>query len=448
MGFTGDKGQAAPQRGAAALFGSLFAAKSAEQHPMAASTSAGTPSLLPAQVPRARSGSNLSTMSTSKSNSKGFFAAIGSAVQTQLSAASPPGTPSRRSARSMRMHSPELSSTLLIDEFAGISFRQLLNSYTLEPTGTPETPEDALKRTPEGRLEELSVTAADLLERVYDAYKSRTSSLAEMLDEREETNEVLEESRARTSQYKIQLERLATDEQDARDEQNFRITVQERRIKQLEAQLQQERSKREEVEEELQRRDMERKKRISAASDSGFESDGDSMFSRDRASMVVSPVESFMDGGVDEHSMGGRRDSLTPSTYTTVSRSELGRCEQCSHCSTYSRSLTPSSASIRNPTPLSQAWSPGSDGSGEKTPTQTPVSSPPSATTTSTKWGFGSLTRKAGAAVSGVGWTGGNVEEVRSENRVLRARVGELERVVNDCLEFVAGRERVVASFE
>lgn len=447
MGFTGDKGQAAPQRGAAALFGLLFAAKQAEQHPPAASTLAGTPSLLPAQMTRPRSGSNLSTMSTSKSSSKGFFTTLGSAIQTQLSTASPPSTPSRRSPRSMHLHSPGLGSTLLVDEFAGISFRKLLSSYTLEPTGTPETPEDALKRTPEGRLEELSVTAADLLERVYEAYKFRTASLADMLDEQEVTKELLEESRARTSQYKIQLERLATEEQDARDEQNFRITVHERRIKQLEAQLQQEHSKREEAEEELQRRNAERKKRTSAASDSGFESDGDSMFSRDRASMVVSPVESFMDGGVDEHP-SSRRDSLTPSTYTALSRAEAGRCEHCSHCSTYSRSLTPSSASIRNPTPLSQTWSPGNDESGEKTPTQTPVSSPPSATTTtSTKWGFGSLTRKAGAAVSGGSWMGGNVDEVRSENRVLRARVGELERVVNDCLEFVAGRG-VAASFE
>lgn len=436
MGFTADKGTAAPQRGAAALFGSLFSKPAEHQHPVAASTT-GAPSLLPA---RARSGSTLSTMS--KSSSKGFFTTLGTAIQTQLSPASPPASPLRRPTRN---HLLEPDATLLIDEFAGISFRQLISSYTLEPTTTsesPESPEEAPKNTLEGRLEELSVTAADLLERVYAAYQSRTSSLAGVLSTYADTTELLEESRARTSQYKLQLERLATDEQDARDEQNFRITVQERRIKQLEAAVQSERTKREEAEEELRRTaDRERKKRTSAASDSGFESDGDSLFSRDRASMVVSPVESFMDG-VDEHNGGTRRDSLTPSTYTVASRTDSGRCESCSHCQTSTRSLTPSSASIRNPTPLSQAWSPDSDGSGEKTPTQTPVSSPPSATAVPapTKWGFGSLTRKAGAAVA---WSGGNVEEVRSENRVLRARVGELERVVDDCLEFVAGRERV-----
>lgn len=439
MGLTVEKGTAAPQRGAAALFGSLFSKPVEHQHPVAASTT-GTPSLLPAQMSRARSGSTLST-ATSKSSSRGFFTTLGTAIQTQLSPASPPASPSRRPTRNQIL---EPDATLLVDEFAGISFRQLISSYTLEPTAAPESPEEALKNTPEGRLGELSVTAADLLERVYAAYQSRTSSLASVLSAHADTTELLEESRSRTSQYKLQLERLATDEQDARDEQNFRITVQERRIKQLEAAVQSERAKREEAEEELRRTaDRERKKRTSAASDSGFESDGDSLFSRDRASMVVSPVESFMDG-VDEHTGGGtRRDSLTPSTYTVASRTDSGRCESCSHCQTSIRSLTPSSASIRNPTPLSQAWSPDSDGSGEKTPTQTPVSSPPSATAvpTPTKWGFGSLTRKAGAAVA---WSGGNVEEVRSENRVLRARVGELERVVDDCLEFVAGRERVV----
>lgn len=438
MGLAADKGTAAPQRGAAALFGSLFS-KPTEQHPVAASA-AGIPALLPAQMSRSRSGSTLSTASTSKLSTKGFFTSLGTAIQTQLSPASPPVSPSRRPTRN---HLLEQDSTLLLDEFAGISFRQLIKSYTLEPTASPESPEEVLKHSPEGRLEELSVTAADLLERVYAAYQSRTSSLAGVLAAHADTTELLDESRSRTSQYKLQLERLATDEQDARDEQNFRITVQERRIKQLEAAVQSERAKREEAEEELRRiADRERKKRTSAASDSGFESDGDSLFSRDRGSMVVSPVESFMDG-VDEHT-GGRRDSLTPSTYTVASRTDSGRCESCSHCQTSTRSLTPSSASIRNPTPLSQTWSPDSDGSGEKTPTQTPVSSPLSATTATaptTKWGFGSLTRKAGAAVA---WSGGNVEEVRSENRVLRARVGELERVVDDCLEFVAGRERVV----
>lgn len=406
MGFTGDKGQP-PKVGAAALFSSLFAAKGTgeQEQPAGSASAVGTPRLLPpAVMSGTRSVSGLST-GAPKSGNKGFFNSIGSslgnAIQTHINSGSPPGSPSRGSHRSSRAITPELSPTMLVDEFAGIPFRTLLNSFLEESAGTPENPDDALKRTPEGRLEELAATAGDLLDRVYEAYRSRTSALSEMLDEQEVTKEVLEESRIKTSEYKMQLGRFANEERIVREEQQVRLSEQEKRIRELEAELQRERAKREEVEEELQRRTTPRGKRTSAASDSGFESDNESMFSR--TSQGASPVDSFLDGGVDD-----RRDPAS-------------RCEHCS-----ARVVTSSAASIRNPTPLSQAWSPGSEGS--TTPTQAAPAP---------KWGFASLTRR------GTGWSiGSNAEDVRQENRMLRARVGELEAVVNDVLEVVAGRGR------
>lgn len=404
MGFTGDKVQD-KKIGAVGLFSSLFAAKGAAEvdHPVAAAA----PATQTATAVRQRSGSTL-TVQNSKNGNKGFFNSIGSsfghAIQKNASAGnSPPESPTR-SSRSMRDYSPEIGPTMLIDEFAGISFRSLLNSFVQESEG-----EEVQKRTPEARLEELAITAGDLLERVYEAYKSRTLALGDMHNEQEVSKEVLEESRIKLSEYKMQLGRIATEESLLREAQDVKLVEREKRIKELERELQRERAKREELEGELERRTTLRvNKRTSAASDSGFESDTESMFSR--ASQVVSPVDSFMDGGVDDR-------SLTISTTT-----------KCEHCT---RTLTPSNASIRNPTPLSQAWSAGSDGA---TPTQTPVTSPVS----TGKWGFASLTRRGTS-----GWMGSNDTDVRAENRMLRARVGELEAVVNDVLEVVAGRERI-----
>ncbi|KAI5849329.1 hypothetical protein DFP73DRAFT_289082 [Morchella snyderi] len=410
MGFTGDKVQD-KKVGAVALFSSLFAAKGAAEldHPVAAAAPVTQASTAAA---RQRSGSAL-TVQSSKNGNKGFFNSIGSsfghAIQKNASAGSSPPESPTRSSRSMRDYSPAIGPTMLIDEFAGIPFRNLLNSFIQGPEGTADTPQEAQKRTPEARLEELAITAGDLLERVYEAYKSRTQALGDMHNEQEVTKEVMEESKIKLSEYKMQLGRLATEESILREAQDVKLAEGEKRIKELERELQRERAKREELEGELERRMTLRvNKRTSAASDSGFESDTESMFSR--ASQVVSPVDSFMDG-VDDRSL-------------TISTSS-----KCEHCT---RTLTPSSASIRNPTPLSQAWSAGSDGTA--TPTQTPVTSP----VTTTKWGFASLTRRGTS-----GWTGNNDTDVRAENRMLRARVGELEAVVNDVLEVVAGRERI-----
>jgi hypothetical protein len=282
-----------------------------------------------------------------------------------------------------------------------------LESYIVEPQGTPETPEQALKRTPEGRLNELSSTAGDLLDRVYDAYKSRTQALSGVLDEREADKEQLEESKTKTAEYKLQLELLATEERTAREEQQLRLTTYERRIRELEEELVREKAKTHELE---KRAIMEnRRKRASTASDSGFESDADSLFSIREKDRGVSPVDSLLDGGVDDNSPA------------TLAAAPPSKCDSCmKHLHPVSSSAS-SISSIRNPTPLSQAWGP------ETTAAASPAS----------KWGFAAALR--GNRQTGV-WGGSDAEIIRQENRMLRARVDELESVVNDVLEVVAGR--------
>ncbi|KAG0640563.1 hypothetical protein HOY80DRAFT_1008975 [Tuber brumale] len=408
MGFTGDnrgkhqhQQQQQQQRNTAGLFSSIFTpsarlSPSERQDP--------PPSSLRAV---ASSASALaSAMGTPKSGNKGFFNfAFGSSNQ-------PNSLPSSRS--STRALSPDRD-TCLVDEFAGISFRALLQPYTVEPLGTPETPEEALKRTPEGRLGELCETAGDLLERVYKAYKARTNALSDVMDQQTEDQDLLEESKTKTAEYKLQLERLATEERLAREEQQLRLAAYEKRIRDLEGELYREKVKVQDLE---QRAAMaNRKKRTSAASDSGFESDADSLFSIRERDRMTSPVDSFLDTGIDETSSTTSTSTVTTST---ASATPL-KCDSCAKL-LHSASSASSTASMRNPTPLSQAWAP-SNNSNNNNPTS--------------KWGFAAALR--GNRQTGV-WGGSDAEIVRQENRMLRARVGELEAVVDDVLEVVAGR--------
>lgn len=408
MGLTGDnRGKhqhQQQQRNASGLFSSIFTPSTRQSSPEGQDP---PPSSLRAV---ASSASALATaMGTPKSGNKGFFNfAFGGSNQ-------PNSPPSSRS--SVRALSPDRD-TCLVDEFAGISFRALLQSYTVEPVGTPETLEEALKRTPEGRLGELSETAGDLLERVYEAYKARTNALSEVMDQQAEDQDLLEESRTKTAEYKLQLERLATEERAAREEQQLRLSAYEKRIRDLEDELYREKAK---VQDFEQRAVMaNRKKRASAASDSGFESDADSLFSIRERDRMTSPVGSFLDAGIDETSSATSTLTITTST---ASAAPL-KCDSCAKPLHPVSSSASSIASMRNPTPLSQAWSPSSNTSnGGNNPTS--------------KWGFAAALR--GNRQTGV-WGGSDTEIVRQENRMLRARVGELEAVVDDVLEVVAGR--------
>ncbi|KAL7267350.1 hypothetical protein RUND412_010068 [Rhizina undulata] len=317
---------------------------------------------------------------------------------------------------------PDITSPLLIDEFSGICFRALLNSFIPEPEGTPEDPEEVKKQTVQARLEDAVGTAGDLLERVYEAYKTRTAALGDAMNRRELEEEEVDEARTKVAQYKLQLERIAKEESKIRDQQKVRLDAQEKRIKALEEELRREKRKREELEEETRRKLYSpRRKRASAASDSGFESDTESMFSLNskdnRNSTVLSPVDSLMDGGVDDSN-----DSPTTAPTPAVRVHEQVRCDTCSRAITGS-ALSATSTVSRNPTPLRETWSP--DSPAVKT------------STSGSKWNFSSF--RGGKSV----WGGPDIETVRQENRILRARVGELEGVVEEVLDVVAGRTKV-----
>ncbi|CUS06957.1 unnamed protein product [Tuber aestivum] len=415
MGFTRDNRgkhqhhQQQQQRNAAGLFSSIFTPSTRQSSPEGQDP---PPSSLRAV---ASSASALaSAVGTPRSGNKGFFGfAFGSSNQ-------PNSPPSSRS--STRALSPDRD-TCLVDEFAGISFRALLGSYTVEPLGTPETPEEALKRTPEGRLGELAETAGDLLERVYEAYKARTNALSDVMDQQAEDQDLLEESRTKTAEYKLQLERLATEERAAREEQQLRLAAYEKRIRGLEDELHRERAKAQDFE---QRAAMaNRRKRASAASDSGFESDADSLFSIRERDRMASPVGSFLDTSVDETSSTTSTSTITTST---ASAAPL-KCDSCAKSLHPVSSSASSIASMRIPTPLSQAWPPSNNTGNNNNNNNN--NSPTS------KWGFAAALR--GNRQTGV-WGGSDAEIVRQENRMLRARVGELEAVVDDVLEVVAGR--------
>ncbi|KAF8537161.1 hypothetical protein BDD12DRAFT_249948 [Trichophaea hybrida] len=351
MGFTAESG-GSPRPGAANLLATIF--KTPETTPQSSSTS----------------------------ERKSFF---------RFSLPSSP-TPSPRMPKAIP------SSTDIIDEFAGISFSTVLQSYLEEPTQTPSTPAEALKRTPGGRLEDAVATATDLLDRVYTAYRARTSSLGDIIGEIDVQREEIASHKILNENLKAQLNRVVTKEQEASDAQTDRLNEQERRLKDLEAELSQERRKREAVEEELWLARRSKCKRTSAGSDSGFESDVDSILSRSdmRGSIIISPAEDADETG-----------------------SEMGHdCESCHH------QAAAVGAETKSPTPLRETWR----------PENLTVSKPG-------VWGF--FKGRQQQTQQQQNWDtrySGDAETVRAENRWLRERVRELEKAVEGALDAIAGR--------
>jgi len=298
---------------------------------------------------------------------------------------------------------PEVPSTDIIDEFAGLSFSALLGSYLQEPTETPRSPADALKRTPEGRLEDAITTATELLERVYSAYRTRTTLLHDALAEVSVQQEDIANERLRSANLRSQLDRLATEERDAREEQSQRIQEQQQKVRELEAELSREHKNREVAEVELHipgpRR---RSKRRSAASDSGFESDGDSLLSA-RTSIVVTPSEERLDG----------ETASIDSGITSIAETEADACHSCCHKRSAVRTETRAPASLREPRI---------------------AGAPSTSTNKAGVWGF----FKARQQQSQSTW--GDIDSVRMENRWLKERVREMESAVDGALEAVAGR--------
>lgn len=294
---------------------------------------------------------------------------------------------------------PLPQTTDLIDEFGGINFSALLASYRQPPEGTPGTPAEALQCTAEGRLEELVGTATDLLNRVYSAYRARTATLADALGELDIAKEEAANSRTRTENLKAQLDRQT----DACEAYSLKVAA-------LEEELAQERDFRQRAADDRERRRFQRGKRASAASDSGFESDADteSCFSREDTCAATMDDGASTVSTISASGPAGPRLSVTSATPPPLA--------MVGDASSPTSPTLLSAPPKRGPTPLRDSWS--SDG----TQSQSPVS-----TTGSSKWSL--FSRK----------TQPN-EDVRTENRVLRARVVELEGAVDAALEAVHGR--------
>ncbi|KAI5791344.1 hypothetical protein FPQ18DRAFT_237025, partial [Pyronema domesticum] len=280
--------------------------------------------------------------------------------------------------------------TDVIDEFAGLDFAAILNSYLEIPEGA--NPNDP-KQSADARLHDAVTTATALLDRVYTSYRSRTTNIGDTLSESDCLREELQGQKILASNLKVQLERVVTSECEAQNH----LHAQAARIRQLEEELASERREKKAMEEELWVARRNRCKRVSAGSDSGFESDVESVLSRSTSTGAVT---------------------------TVGEEGEQEACEDHSDCG----STTPAAqgAETKQRTPLRESWSPTSP--ADRTPTQTPVIvSPPQ------KQGVwaGLFKNKRDSSSNGDVW---------SENRYLRERVRELEKAVDGALDAIAGR--------
>ncbi|TGZ77026.1 hypothetical protein EX30DRAFT_344477 [Ascodesmis nigricans] len=296
-------------------------------------------------------------------------------------------------------------STETFDEFAGISFTSLLEAYLEEPSGSPSSPEDPTLRTPEGRLNQAVTTATDLIERIYSAYRRRTDVLQDALAELEVQREQLATERNRSAALQLSLDRITETAQLSAAESAAQINAQRARISDLEDELSTERSRREKTEETRPALpNSPKRSSVVSASDSGFESDADSLLSRSNGttSTIITPVASSSSSATEE---------FTPNPPLP--------CEKCGQQN--SSSTTPSAATAgaagaepKQPTPLREAWA--ADGAAGV-------------------WGLFKGRNNNGAWRDGRDFNG-----VVAENRVLRQRIGVLEKAVDGALEAVAGR--------
>jgi len=394
---------------------------------------------------------------------------------------------------------PEPPHPALVDEFQGLSFPMLINSFRTPP---PSKLTDQCERPPaEDRLEELANMAQDLLERIYTAYTKRTSALEEVLADQGVLKEEVEERKVKARHLQSQLDRVSQDAEKVKEEKDEVIGI---LVKELENEKVKMEEERRDWEEERQKwRDMERekiraellmemlaaqggsgdsiedgegdtemtpkKKRVStggASSDSGFDesdkSDSGSFYSMVKGEAVE------QNGGVvaKKPSLASiATTSTVPSTPTRAGRAENGgenrgktvpppllnsallsvvRCENCSRMSFTSRpsSPSPSVTSFSSPPPVvpgsvNPLRFPAPLPKNHEPPQQSSApSSATSATATSSRWGFGVL--RGGSSNNGV-QTQQELDRLRGENKNLRERVGDLEKSVDDVLGVLGG---------
>ncbi|RPA73555.1 hypothetical protein BJ508DRAFT_341197 [Ascobolus immersus RN42] len=260
------------------------------------------------------------------------------------------------------------------------------------------TPPPDPHNTPEARLATLAETAKDLLDRVYTAYKKRTLATSEALSEQSALRDELEGARLRTRILESKLEKEAELHRSELEQKDEALRLMQEKLQRLEMQLSSEPpTPSDETPTPRAGSASGLDKRISSSttSDSGFESDADSLFSR-----TTSPSDS----------------TLSPSDSTLT-------LSHCPHCNSHLR--PPSITSPSSPSPLREATAVSEEELGNVR-----VPSP-----AQSKWqqALAAMVKKTVPAEQG------EVEALRGENRFLRGRVVELEGAVGEALGVLGG---------
>lgn len=390
---------------------------------------------------------------------------------------------------------PEPPHPALVDEFQGLNFSTLINSF-LNPGSQAKglMTEQSEWPSTEAQLEELATMAQDLLERMYTAYTKRTMALGEVLADQSVLREEVEERKVKALHLQAQLDRVSQDAIKSKAEQdevicdlvhelaNEKLKMDEERGQQ-EEEMERWRSRQEETIRAELRMEMltaqepnvggaeaseecagdadtlSKNKRISSggeSSDSGFdESDSDSLYSivkRESAmhqanvvpikpSLVsissmstAMPMPTRSGGNTDESEK--RVNTATPPVLSSTPIS-VALCENCSRLPFTRRPPSPTPSTLDIPSPstapsnVNSQHTPTALSKGSES-TQRP-STLSSATSTSSRWGLGVL--RGGSSAQ----TQQELDRLRVENKSLRQRVGDLEKSVDEVLGVVGG---------
>jgi len=271
-------------------------------------------------------------------------------------------------------------------------------------------PSGSRKEYSQEAFEALQANAEDILRRLQAAYKQRTFALHEVLAEKTEQQEELADARTRVQNVKTQLDDMAE-----------KVFEQQKTIKALDEQLQKERQARREAEDarrrvevsgesfsgilETPRRHNKRSSSSTLTSDSGFESGDDSaaesVFSR-RIEYPGSPLSSMSTPSCSTSPEVTSSPAIVTTSHNTPSKTPSPMPQTQPRLSTYDRV-------VKGLSPL----------------TSTLVG----ATNTPAKCSncHGVLASEAWSVV-GI---------LKEENKGLKTRIGDLESVIDDCLNLV-----------
>lgn len=386
---------------------------------------------------------------------------------------------------------PEPPHPALVDEFQGLNFSALINSF-LNPKKGPTTEQSECPSI-DVQLEELARTAQDLLDRMYAAYTKRTMALGEVLVDQSVLREEIEERRVKALHLQAQLDRMSQDAIKSKAEQDEVICDLVHELANEKIKMDEERGQWEEERERWRSRQQERiraelmiemlaaqgpnvcgtetteghadtmskNKRTSTgggSSDSGFdESDSDSLYSivkRESAvhqanvpikpSLVsISSISAAMPAPPKSGGDTNESEKRVKMASVPVLSPTVVCCENCSRLSSTSRPSSPTTSTLNTsslsavPSNVNSLHTPTALSKGcESTQQPSVLSSATSTPTNSSRWGLGVL--RGGNSSSGA-QTQQELDRLRVENKGLRQRVGDLEKSVDEVLGVVGG---------